>query len=140
MTVPSTRTHTDAFIALLAAAGVTVFDNDVPTTPGSTPYTVVYTVDPGAARSPVLALGSVDMSMTVQCTSVGGDRNEATAEIDAVRAALLERVPSLAGRSFDPIEEEPGGPGVTKDDQTRIGDGRVVFYGVTLWRIHSTPA
>lgn len=139
MTVPSARTHTDAFLTLLAASGVTVFDNDVPATPASTPYTVVYT-DPGTARSPVLALGSVDLTQIIQCTSVGGDRNEATAEVDAVRAAVLEKVPTLTGRSFTPIEQEPGGPGVTRDDETRTGDGRVLFYGVTLWRIHSSPA
>lgn len=139
MTVPLSRLHTDAFLALLTAGGVTWFDNDVPATPAGTPYTVVYT-DPGRATSPVLSLGSPDLLMTVQCTSVGADRNEATAEIDAVRAAVLERVPVLAGRSFSPIEQEPGGPGVTKDDQTRTTDGRVLFYGVTLWRIHSSPA
>jgi hypothetical protein len=138
VSVPSSRTHTDAFLALLTAGGVTWFDNDVPAAP-VTPYTVVYT-DPGTARSPVLALGSVDLTQLIQCTSVGADRNEATAEVDAVRAALLEKVPVLAGRSFDPIEQEPGGPGVTKDDDTRTADGRVLFYGVTLWRIHSTPA
>jgi hypothetical protein len=136
VTFPSARTHTDAFLVLLAA--LTVYDNDVPATPPSTPYTVVYT-DPGIAHSPVLSLGSVDLTMVVQCTSVGGDRNEATAEVDAVRAAVLEKVPTLAGRSFDPIFQEASRP-VTKDDEARTADGRVVFYGVTLWRVHSTPA
>lgn len=138
MTAPSARTTTDALLALLTAGGITRFDNDVPATPATTPYTVLYT-DTGMASSPTLALGSQDLSMVVQTTSVGADRNEATAEVDAVRAAFLEKVPAVAGRSFDPIAQEAARP-IQKDDDTRTGDGRVLFYGVTLWRVTSTPA
>lgn len=122
MTTVAVSPHVAAVQTLLAApgalpAGVAVYDGDVPATPSQT-YVVLYP-DPGTVERSSLVAVSDRIAVIVQVTSVGSTPLQARGVLDAVRAALTDRTPTVSGRNCFPITEVPGAPPIAKDDQTR---------------------
>lgn len=142
MPVPAATPHTAAVIALLQAAlpaAVTVHDGDVPDTPGQT-YVAVYD-DAGNLSATSLAAVTDYIAQTVQVTCVGTTPAQARMVLDAVRAALIDQRPTVAGRSCWRIAQQDGMPTVARDDEARDPvTNRPRFYYTPRFVIASVPA
>ncbi|WP_422744349.1 tail completion protein gp17 [Micromonospora sp. WMMD754] len=133
------RAHADAVLALLAAAPgnpLRVLDGAVPkeTAP---PYVLVYfgDEDPELPDSRALEGSSERFVLRAWVHCVGGNAAAARALGERVRAALLDVVPSIAGRSCWPIRREEGSP-PQRDEST----GTLVMDRVDVYRLESVPA
>lgn len=117
------RTHNDAFVALVASAGVVVGDATAPTvdhgwvgTPGQSnfvPYCVVYPLMQGFDGS----LGSPDNDSTLawQVTCVGSTREQCDWVKAKVDSVVIGAQLDVAGR-FVPRVYAEGGAGTRRDD------------------------
>lgn len=131
--------HAAAVLALLDAdntsPALVVLDGKVPngTLP---PYVLVYVADsdPELADSTPLTGRSERYVMRAYCHSVGGNGQAARMVADRVRAALLDVVPTVAGRNCFPIRREDGQP-PQRDEST----GTTVIDKVDVYRLESLP-
>lgn len=142
----STRTHTDAVIAKLAAAGLTVGDGQDPTaahgwqaavgTSVFVPYVIVYPI-PGGTFDGTLADHSDDADLVWQLTCVGATRAQAEYVVDAALAALVAQPLAVAGRSIGKVSADAPGGGVRRDDTAA---GVPLFIATPRVRAMSYPA
>jgi hypothetical protein len=132
--------HAQAVLALLDAdntsPALVVLDGKVPTAQ-LPPYVLVYFSDhdPDDAESRKLPGASTRHVTRAYCHSVGGDQTAARAVAVRVRTALLDVIPTVAGRVCWPIRREEGQP-VQRDEQT----GAAVWDKVDLYRVESLPS
>lgn len=133
------REHADAVLGLLRAAPgnpLKVLDGAVPTGTAP-PYVLVYFADsdPELAESRPLTGRSDRYVLRAYCHSVGGNSEATRALGDRVRAALLDKAPTVAGRLCWPIRREDGQP-PQRDEST----GSLVMDRVDIYRLESGPA
>lgn len=126
--------HAAALLGLLTGAGLTVFDDEVPADldVDSTPYVKPYfdSSDPESTKE--AAPWRFDMTMTLHC--VGGNSQAARMVADIARTALVQVVPTVAGRTCFPITREQGMP-PQRDEST----GRLVMDQVDQYVLRSLP-
>jgi hypothetical protein len=130
--------HAAAVLALLdadnTAPALLVFDGVVPagTSPGPTPYVVVY-----------FESGHPDLTFTgathrfdlrIICHSVAGGNQSVRIVADRVAAALLNVTPTVSGRTCWPIRWESGSPPIRHE---RTGD--LVMNAVDVFVLTSIP-
>jgi hypothetical protein len=126
--------HAAAVLALLQAAGTT-YDGKVPTgtVPATTPYILAYF----SGSYPDLAFRGVahtfQLRVTLHC--VGGNATAARRVSDRGMGALLDVVPSVAGRSCYPIRFEDSQP-PQRDEST----GALVMDPIDNYVLRSVPA
>lgn len=131
--------HAAAVLALLdadnASPALVVLDGKVPTGVAP-PYVLVYVADndPEQAESQSLTGRSERYVVRAYCHSVGSNGQAARMVADRVRAALLDVVPTVAGRSCFPIRREDGQP-PQRDEST----GTLVMDRVDVYRLESLP-
>lgn len=141
--------HVTAVLALLDAAKVPpgevydgeVLQEDAGATPPAPPYVVAYlahrVVEP-AADPDTSSLGQMQSGRavtTVYVHSVGGTAAAARAVAGWAGSALVDVVPTIAGRSCWPIRHEDGQP-PRRDEKT----GTAIFDKVDVYRLDSVPA
>jgi hypothetical protein len=131
MPLPIIREHTDAVIATLVAAGLTVGDAKAPA--GDPPYVVVYSISAGGWTGP-LAARHDDGSLVYQVSCVGKSRQQAEWLEDKAITAILEGIP-VTGRSIPYIELDLSG-GVARDDDRTPP----LWTAAPRFRIATTPA
>jgi hypothetical protein len=130
VSVVSLRRHTDAVIALLESAGLTVGDAEAQ---GLTPpYVTVYSI-PGGRVFGTLANPHEDAEIVYQTTCVGTTREQAEWLVDK-STALLNGF-SVAGREITFVDMD-GFPGVRRDDDA----SPPVFVATPRFTVTSTPA
>jgi hypothetical protein len=132
VTVPAdSRPHVDAVLALLADAGLAVYDAEAPAAP-PVKYAVVY-ADPG---TPGGALGDRHRHLLIefQVTAVGRSRVQAAWVADKARAALLTGTPTVAGRVVQPLWQVGSPPPVQRDDDVQPP----VYYQPISYQMRST--
>lgn len=131
--------HAAAILTLLDAdntpPALVVLDGRVPKDQAR-PYVLVYfdDTDPELAESRPLAGDSERHVLRAICHSVGDNGQAARMVADRVRAALLDVVPTVAGRTCMPIRREDGQP-PQRDEQT----GTLVMDKVDIYRLESLP-
>ena len=121
-----------AFTALLTGDGLTVYDGQVPDSPG-TQYVLIYayfeTPDGLVAADAVPLTGaSVELDPRMYCHCVGSTPQSARATAARVRAAVLDQVLTVAGWTCSPVRYREGQPprrdeeipGVPVHDQTDV--------------------
>lgn len=123
MSLADPRTHDDALVAKVAAAGVVVGDATDPTsphgwqgTPGQStfiPYAVVYPLDQIYDGS--LGCPDTDADLSWQVTCVGSTREQCDWVRGKVAAALIGQTLTVAGRSIPRIRPD-GGASTRRDD------------------------
>ena len=123
------RLHTDAVIAALETAGLTVGDAKVPNAP--LPHAIVYPI-PGGDRSGSLANPYEDAEFVFQVTCVGTSREQAQWLADKAEA-ILDGV-TVTGRTIHPSPDS--NPGVFRDDDVTPP----VFYCTPRYRLKTTPS
>lgn len=129
----TSRTHIDAVVDLLAAAGMAVGDGQAPDT--NPPYVIVHSVR-GGRRSGPMGDAYADVDYVVQVTCVGRSRREAQWRADQAEVAMATLRGTLVdGRTV--VGVEPDMPsGVERDDTTA---GPPLFYSTPRWTITSAP-
>jgi hypothetical protein len=132
--------HTDAFIALISGAGLTVYDGQVPDDPASQ-YVLIYDyfLTPDGLTAPdaislTMASGPLDPQIYVH--SVGVTRQSARATAARVRAAVLDQVLTVTGRTCFPVRHRDGQQ-VRRDEDI---PGRPVHDQVDVYGWRSLPA
>ena len=131
------RLVTDAALALLRNAGLTVGDGEAPRDAVSH-YAIVYpvsTVMAGTMESPY-----ADAERTVQVQSVGTTREQAQWVADEVSIILLgtpHRTIELTGRALTGAIRYAGGTGVRRDDDTANPS---LFFATDRFVFPTTPA
>ncbi|MEU4570725.1 hypothetical protein [Micromonospora sp. NPDC023956] len=133
------KAHADAILNLLRTAPgtpLTVLDGSVPNGTVA-PYVLVYFADedPELPDSRPLDGQSQRYVVRAYVHSVAGNGAMARAVGDRVRSALLDAVPTVAGRVCWPIRREEGRP-PERDEST----GTVVMDRVDVYRLESVPA
>lgn len=145
MALASLRTHTDAIIATLTAAGLVVGDGDTPTGHGwqgavgqSTfvPYVVVYPLI-GGTFDGTLGDPDGDADLLWQLTCVGHTRKAAEVTADTALTALVGQSLAVAGRSISRIWADLAGGGARRDDTAA---GPPLFIATPRIRALSYPA
>lgn len=141
----SSRTHTNAIIAQLETAGLTVGDSDSPEaahgwagavgTSNFVPYVIVYTL-PGGVYDGTLANHSDDASLLWQTSCVGATRQQCEWVADQVQAALVGQPLTVAARSIQKVSFDTSG-GARRDDTAA---GPPVFIATPRIRVESYPA
>jgi hypothetical protein len=128
--------HVDAVLDLLrtaaAATSVAVHDGQSPNL-AATPYLVVY-ADPGVGSHLAMDGVSGHLDQVIQITAVGGSRWQAGMAADLARDALLDVVPTVAGRRCWPIRQEFAQPARIDVDDPDL------FIAVAGYRVRSDPA
>lgn len=129
-----------AILAILNAVddppALVVHDGKVPN--GATaPYVLVYftDTDPEATDSRPLTGASQRHITRAICHSVGATAEAARMVADRVRGALLDVVPTVSGRTCQPIRREEGQP-PQRDEETLAS----VFDQVDVYRLESVPS
>lgn len=152
MTVGIIQAHADPILALLRAAppatpfeALTVYDGEVPDyLPGGGGgpvdlYCLVYmnlTTPFGTALTNASDRGILSIithSVSGNATT-NGSADSVRIVAQRVRAALLDIVPTVAGRSCFPIRQDPSGP-VRRDEKA----GPKVYDQIDLWRLETVP-
>lgn len=126
MSLADPRTHHDAIIAAIDAAGVVVGDGTYPTDdygwqggPGVSAfigYAIVYPLSQEFDGS--LGCPDTDADIAWQVTCVGATRRQADAVAHAVNTALVGNTLTVAGRSV-PRMIRDGGSGARRDDSVQ---------------------
>jgi hypothetical protein len=129
LTLPVVREHTDAVIAALATAGLTVGDAEAPD--GDPPYVVVYRIFD--RRMGTLEGPDDDATITYQVTCVGTSRKQAEWLADEVGDALAAGL-TVTGRTIPRIAPEAGSGTVMRDDDVTPP----LFYVTPRYRVMST--
>lgn len=129
MSVASLREHTDAVIAALEAADLSVGDAEAPD--AQPPYVVVYAI-PGGRAFGSLAEPHEDAELVYQITCVGKTREQA--EWLADKAMVLLDGLTVDGRSiaFVTLDSLPG-------VQRQTEPTPAVFLSTPRFRVYSTP-
>lgn len=134
------QAHADAMLALLDADNgpppLVVLDGAVPTGQRP-PYVLIYftDADPEQSGSRRLTGESRRHVTRAYSHSVGGDAVAARGVAQRVRAAWLDVVPVIAGRTCFPIRREEGQP-AERDETT----GTLVMDQVDVYRLESFPS
>lgn len=132
--------HAAAVLALLNAVddvpALVVHDGKVPNG-AVAPYVLVYfdDTDPELADSRPLTGASQRHVLRAICHSVGANATAARMVADRARTALLDVVPTVAGRRCQPIRREDGQP-PQRDEDT----GTPLFDKIDVYRLESVPA
>lgn len=150
MTVPSLashRLHTDAVVAALRDAGLTVFDAGPPLSsdegwgwkgaPGQSdfaPYTIVYPLE-GGIYGGTLGDPDDDASLIWQVTCVGGTRQQCEWVVDQTMRALVGPTLEVEGRWVSRVWADMAGGGVRRDDTVQPP----VFISTPRFRVESSP-
>lgn len=143
VTIPAVSPVTDAVVAALEDAGLTVGDGEKPAgagwagQPGQSayaPYVVVYSMLGGTTEGP-MDDPNADARSVVQLTSVGGSRRQAEWLGDRARAALMSGSLAVAGRKVALVLIDVLGGAVRDDDSDPA-----IYYVPERYRILSTPA
>jgi len=129
-TFTASRIHTDAVIAALEDAGLTVGDAEAPSSPP--PYVVVYPILGGAIYG-VMLKPHREAELLYQVTCVGLDRQQAEWLQDKARAALLGGL-TVTGYQADHVVPDLVG-GVTREDE----GATTLFVAREQYRIFTTP-
>ena len=131
LTVPSARTQTDAVIAALRAAQLSVGDGSGV---GLTaPYVVVY-ADLGVLDGP-MGDRFADMDQTVFVYGCGTTREQAQLVADKARTTLLAGV-TVPDRSLLYVDHVPTSQPIRRTDDISPS----VFYTVDQYTVATTPA
>lgn len=135
------KLHMDAGLGLLRADGaLTVYPdaegNTPPATARAQQYVRVYTSIERPPDSPNNTLDGTSGTWTVRwyCHCVGPNEYAATAVAMRVRAALLDKRPTVTARSCGLIRQEAGNP-PTRDETT----GTPVMDAVVVYRLTTQP-
>jgi hypothetical protein len=131
VTVASVRTHTDAVVVALEAAGLSVGDGSGDGL--SVPYCVVYNIS-GGRMSGNLDDPFEDADLVYQVTCVGQTREQAEWVADKATVTLVNGL-SVTGRSIVLVTPE-GGPGTRPDRDVTPP----VYFTTPRFTIKSTPA
>jgi hypothetical protein len=130
-----------ALADLLASAGYPVEVGEVTTPDDELTYPYLVLWPPPVVRGPTsLDATSDQQDVTFQVTAVGRDEDETLAAADRAADALVDQVPTIAGRTFNQIQQEPlsqpprPDPG-GRDPQTR----RPVFVVPVMFSTWSVP-
>jgi hypothetical protein len=128
--------HTAAFLALLTGAGLTAYDGEVPDG-AANQYVLVYsyfeTPDGLVAPDAVsLAGASVELSPRMYTHSVGVTAQSARATAARVRAAVLDQVLAVSGRTCSAVRWREGQP--PRRNEEVPGDPRHDQVDVYGWR------
>jgi hypothetical protein len=133
--------HAAAILALLdadnTAPALVVYDGKVPDgspPPSSNPYVLVYFAAYDSETNRPLTLASQRAVVRAYCHSVGGNAKAARIVADRVRVALLDVVPTVAGRKCFPIRREDSQP-PQRDEST----GTTVMDQIDTYRAESIP-
>lgn len=137
MSIPSSKTVTDALIALIATAtGRPVGDATLPTA-ADPPFAVVYQLPGGEFWGPDYTAPQAGAALVYQVTSVAHHRADAEAHADVIRHALCDRngdgafITALAAAGLVVLDRElVSYGGVTSD--------RGVFNVADTFQIHLT--
>lgn len=124
------RKHTDAVIAALETAGLTVGDAEAQGL--SAPYVVVYSI-PGGRIYGTLENPHEDGNIVYQVTCVGMTREQTDWLVDEVMV-LLDGL-TVTGRSIKFVDVD-GFPGVRPDNDV----SPPVFYATPRFTVSSSPA
>lgn len=127
--IPSLRDHTDAVIATLAAAGLTVYDGKAPDTV-PTKYAVVHHINDEFFGT--LANPFEDAELVYQVTCVANTREQVEWVMD--KAMTLLDGFEVAGRNIAFVRPD-GGPGIRWDNDVTPA----VFYATPRFTITTTP-
>jgi hypothetical protein len=140
------RTHTDAVVAKLVAAGRVVGDADEPSAAHGwqgavgqsafISYTIVYPLI-GGVFDGSLGEPDDDASLIWQLTCVGASRQQAEFEADASLAALVGQSLTVADRSISRVWADLAAGGARRDD---TGAGQPLFLSTPRIRVESYPA
>lgn len=117
MTAPaSTRTHIDAVVGALQAAGLTVYPGGAPEG-ASGNYVTVYAAG-GMVGGDTGTLGDVyrDLVVSFQTTAVADTHEQALWVHDKTVTTLLGAAPTVSGRSPQPIWMDEAPQPVRRDD------------------------
>lgn len=126
-----------ALQSMLEAQGLTVYPGGPPD--GATvPYAVLWT-DSGTRTREKLCAKSNRSDPLAAVTSVGSTEEQAGWVAEKVFAALLDQVPTVAGREFAPIAHEVSDP-LRRDPDVVQPGGSVVFEQVDVFRVPNWPA
>lgn len=142
LTALSQRDHTDAVIATLRAAGLSVGDgirNEQPDGSGEPldpPCAVVHPI-PGGTRTGTLDDHVRHADLVYQISCVGLTRAQAEWVRDRVEEAMLGGV-SVPGRLIDVIRIDFGSDDARRDDD--VGAPELFFTSMPRYRLSSTPA
>lgn len=130
------RAHAAAVVGLLEAAGLTVYDADVPSAP-SLPFVAVY-AGSGLLVPQSLTFRSVRRDFGFQTTCVGASAKSAQWVVEHVEAALVNVTPTVEGRTCWPIRQEASQP--VRRDGDLPGTTEARFYATVQWSFSSAPA
>jgi hypothetical protein len=130
-TIPEGQPHTEAVLATLRAAGVTV--GNASGAGLTSPYCVLYT-DVGALDGP-LGDRFADLTQTLFVHGIGTGPEQAQWEADKARVALLTMPITVAGRAVLSITHVTSQP-ARRDDAVQPP----LFYAVDQYRLATTPA
>jgi hypothetical protein len=122
--------HVTAVLGLLTGAGVTCHDGAVPANP-SYPYAVLY-INEGDHDETDLTSASRQQTYDVQITAVGATAASARICATKARVALVDVIPTVAGRTCWPVREDR--------DITLTGTATHPFYAVDTYRVASLPS
>ncbi|PZF98259.1 DUF3168 domain-containing protein [Micromonospora deserti] len=135
----SIQAHADAILARLrATANLTVYpepDSPAQVPAGAEPPYVSVHITTRYDLGPSLAMESGRAVTTVTCHCVGGNAIAARAVAQLVSGALLDFVPTIAGRTCWPIRQDPVDNPPRPDEST----GQLVMDLVAQYRLETLP-
>lgn len=126
--------HVAGFVGLLDLPGnIMVYDDTVPDDP-DVPYVVVYS-NQGMPENASMADVSDWQHFSFQTTVVAQTQGQARLLADRVQSALLDKRPTVVGRSVGRLSKTSSQP-VRRDDDV----SPPVFYAVDVWALTTVPA
>ncbi|HEX5995674.1 MAG TPA: DUF3168 domain-containing protein [Jiangellales bacterium] len=133
------QAHANAVLGLLRATpNLTVYPapDSVEQVPDGAlpPYVSVY-ISTRYVLGPTLEMASARAVTTVTCHCAGGNAIAARAVAQLVSSALLDVVPTIAGRTCFPIRQEPTDSTPRPDESTN----RLVMDLIAQYRLETLP-
>jgi hypothetical protein len=132
------QAHAIAVLGLLTGAGVTCHDGAVPANPAY-PYAVLY-INEGDHEETDLTSASRQQAYDVQITAVGATAASARIYATKARAALVDVIPTVTGRTCWPVRKTSSQPVREDRDVTLTGTATHPFYAVDTYRVASLPS